>query len=243
MNVAIDLGNTFAKVGWFEQNQLIQLHDKLSYQALADLLHTSEPEHIALSSVGQKYTDFIDLLQPKAPILTLTHSTPLPLRIAYDTPHTLGTDRIAATAGAQWLYPNQNALVIDMGSCITYDRLSKEGVFLGGSISPGMYMRFKAMHTFTKRLPLIEPEEVVPLVGKSTREAMLSGVINGLAAELNGLIEAYLSEYNQGRIVLCGGDARFFESRIKHPIFVVPELVLIGLNTILQYNLQNKTLG
>ena len=240
MNIAIDLGNTHAKAGWFDGERLVKQREKLDLTELSSLIVTDKPEHIVVSSVGQNYDEFVDVLQPNVPILTLTHSTPLPIRIAYATPHTLGADRIAAAAGAKWLYPDQNVLIIDMGSCITYDSVSRDGVFLGGSISPGLRMRYKAMHTFTKRLPLLEPQETVPLVGQTTQEAMNSGVIHGLSAELNGLISANLAALGNAQVVLCGGDALFFESRIKHPIFVVPELVLIGLNTILRYNLSNE---
>jgi type III pantothenate kinase len=167
---------------------------------------------------------------------------PVPLVKDYDTPETLGADRVAAAVGATVLFPDEELVVIDMGTCITYDYVDRREHFQGGLISPGMRMRFQAMHTFTLRLPLIEAIEVPSLIGKSTRHAMQSGVMNGLIAEINGIVDAYRSQSPNCRVVLCGGDVPFFESLLKPPIFVVSELVLIGLNRILQYNvaLQKK---
>ena len=123
-----------------------------------------------------------------------------------------------------------------MLTLITYELLDKNGVFQGGLISPGMRMRFSALHTFTKRLPLVEPENDSVFIGKSTLQSMQSGVVNGILAEIEGIIERYRHETSTLCVVTCGGDAPFFESKLKHPIFAVPELVLIGLNRILLYN-------
>jgi type III pantothenate kinase len=134
------------------------------------------------------------------------------------------------------LFPEQNVLVVDMGTSITYDLLDSLGTFQGGLISPGVRMRFKALHTFTKRLPLFDPEKDPGFIGKSTKQAMQSGVMNGTLAEIEGIINRYRHEIPSLCVVLCGGDLPFFESSLKPPIFAVPELVLIGLNRILTYN-------
>ncbi|WP_044173140.1 type III pantothenate kinase [Flectobacillus major] len=244
MNLVIDLGNTFAKVGVFENNQLIDIQWNLEYDALLAYTQKIMPERIIVSSVSyseetlqktfRHITDEVYLLQ---------YTTPVPLVKLYDTPETLGADRVAAAIGATVVYPNQNCLVIDLGTCITYDLVDADCQFHGGIISPGMRMRFKAMNTFTQRLPLIEPDEAPALIGKSTKTAMQSGVINGLAAEINGLIEQYKNVLTKINVILCGGDATFFANRIKYPNFVVPELVLIGLNRILEHNVKPKKIS
>lgn len=243
MNIVVDSGNTYSKVGWFEGNTLIRHEARLSFEELIDRIRETEKiAYILYSSVSRESKEFRDSLQLSVPILTLDSETPLPLVKEYDTPNTLGADRVAAAVGATSLFPEEDLVVIDMGTCITYDYVDRRGHFQGGLISPGMRMRFKAMHTFTVRLPLIEPEGIPSLIGKSTRQAMESGVMNGLLAEINGIVDAYRSLSPTCRVVLCGGDVPFFESLLKPPIFVVSELVLIGLNRILQHNvvLQKK---
>lgn len=243
MNIVVDSGNTFSKIGWFEGNTLVRQEARFSFEELiGSILATVDIESILYSSVGREIKEFREALQLSVPILNLDSTTPVPLVKEYDTPETLGADRIAAAVGATSLFPDEDLVVIDMGTCITYDYVDRRGHFQGGLISPGMRMRFKALYTFTLRLPLIEPAEAPSLVGKSTRHAMQSGVMNGLIAEMNGIIDEYRNEWPDCRVVLCGGDVPFFESLLKPPIFVVSELVLIGLNRILQYNvaLQKK---
>ena len=242
MNLVVDSGNTYAKIGWFEGTELIRFETRLSFDQLVEAVRASSAEYILYASVGKAVEEFRGAIQPNLSVLNLDSETRLPIVKNYETPATLGADRIAAAAGAGYLFPGEDLVIIDMGTCITYDYLDRDARFQGGLISPGMGMRFKAMHTFTKRLPLVEPEPVPPLIGKNTRHAMLSGVMNGLTAELNGLIGAYRALSPACRVVLCGGDVPFFESLLKPPIFVVPQLVLIGLNRILLHNvaLQNE---
>jgi len=243
MNIVVDSGNTFSKIGWFEDNALVRHKAHLSFEELiGSILATESIESIMYSSVGRESKEFREALQLSVPILNLDSTMPVPLVKDYDTPETLGADRVAAAVGATVLFPDEELVVIDMGTCITYDYVDRREHFQGGLISPGMRMRFQAMHTFTLRLPLIEAIEVPSLIGKSTRHAMQSGVMNGLIAEINGIVDAYRSQSPNCRVVLCGGDVPFFESLLKPPIFVVSELVLIGLNRILQYNvaLQKK---
>jgi type III pantothenate kinase len=146
-------------------------------------------------------------------------------------------DRLAATIGANFLFPDFNCLVIDAGTCITCDYVDHEHNYRGGSISPGLAMKFQALHTFTQKLPLVEqPQQDVGLTGRNTIDAIRSGVLCGTVAELNGIIEAYSKKSSELIVLLCGGDAAFFETKLKGHIFVIPELVLIGLNRILNYN-------
>ena len=243
MNLSIDLGNTYAKTGLFSEGKLVEINWKMTYQELVYYVQNVHPQRIMVSSVSyseeQLKEEFSNVTSD---IYLLKSTTPVPLIKLYDTPETLGADRVAAAVGAKVLYPENNCLVIDMGTCITYDLVDSEDNFHGGIISPGVRMRFKAMNTFTKRLPLLEPDEIadaIPeLIGKNTKHAMQSGVMNGLLAEINGLIEAYDKVLTNINVIFCGGDATYFANRIKNPNFVVPELVLIGLNRILEYNIE-----
>ena len=247
MNATIDLGNTFAKIGWFENDTLVEAHYKIPLDKLADLLTQQLPDQAILSSTSHDTQSYADLLQTLGVgVVQLSPSLPLPIGKEYDTPQTLGADRLAAAVGAKVLFPKNNCLVIDMGTCVTYDWVSVDAIFQGGIISPGLRMRFQAMHAFTKRLPLIDVTtkgfSAFPnLVGKSTQAAMQSGAFNGLLAEMDGFIERYKRERGECQVLLCGGDAPLFENSLKNRIFAAPNLVLVGLNRILQYNvnLQN----
>jgi type III pantothenate kinase len=236
MNIVVDSGNTYFKVGCFENEKLIRYTTRLSFEAVIEMIRADVPENILYSSVSHSGEAFRQALDLPVNIYNLSADLPLPITKNYDTPETLGADRIAASAGANFLFPNENLVVIDMGTCITYDLMDANAVFQGGLISPGMKMRFKAMHSFTKRLPLVDPVINPELIGKSTRKAMQSGVMNGIFSEMEGIIERYRHKSPGLRVVLCGGDAAFFENSLKPPIFAVPELVLIGLNRILTYN-------
>ena len=236
MNAVIDSGNTYSKVGWFKEEKLIRYTTRLTFDELIQIIRKEVPEKILYSSVNLPVSDLKDALNVSSEIFELSPATPLPITKNYDTPETLGADRIAACVGANFLFPGEDLVVIDMGTCITYDLIDSRAVFQGGLISPGVKMRFKAMNSFTKRLPMLDPEPAPDLIGKSTKKAMLSGVMNGVLAEMEGIIERYRHKSPSLRVVLCGGDATFFESSLKPPIFAVPELVLIGLNRILTYN-------
>ncbi|GAB3165493.1 type III pantothenate kinase [Telluribacter humicola] len=236
MNIVVDSGNTFSKIGWFLGDQLVEYRVRLHFDELVSAIRSYPPQHLIYSSVSRPVEEFQAALQLDIPVLDLNGYTPVPITKNYDTPHTLGADRVAAAVGAASLFPNEDLIVIDMGTCITYDYVDSGGNFQGGLISPGLRMRFKAMHSFTERLPLVESDEIPPLVGKNTTHAMQSGVMNGLLGELNGIIESYRQIAPASKVVMCGGDAPFFESRLKPTIFAVPELVLIGLNRILLHN-------
>lgn len=246
MNATIDLGNTFAKIGWFENDTLLEARYKIPLEMAMDVLKQQLPQQALLSSTSHDTQPYADLLQSAGVrVVQLSPTLPLPIQKDYDTPQTLGADRLAAAVGAKVLFPKADCLIIDMGICITYDWVSKEHVFEGGIISPGLRMRFQAMHTFTKRLPFIEvsaKEELVwpLLIGKSTQTAMESGVFNGLLAEIEGFIQRYQSERGVCQVLLCGGDAALFENSLKSRIFAAPNLVLVGLNRILQYNINRQ---
>jgi type III pantothenate kinase len=240
MNIAVDAGNTSVKVGLFENATLKEVRRRVTMPHLSEIVQTDTTHNCIISSVKGDAQTIRKYIEPFVQnVLVLDHLLPVPLVNEYETPHTLGKDRLAAVAGAKALYPGSDCLVIDIGTCITYDCIRADNHYLGGSISPGLHMRFKALHTFTAGLPLIEPQMEAVLTGKNTHDAILSGVINGMVAEIEGIMAKYRILLPGLDVIFCGGDAVFFESKIKQRIFVIPELVLIGLNRILEYNVSN----
>jgi type III pantothenate kinase len=241
MNLAVDVGNTLIKVGLFENNSLIEVSSFKEKSEAISFIDEKKPERIVLSSVLADDNDFIEAISyTKAP-LVLSNSTPLPITNSYKTPNTLGMDRISACIGAYSLYPSTNCLIIDCGTCIKCDCIDSEKRFHGGTISPGLKMRFEALAHFTAKLPLIKEREIDFVMGRSTEESILSGVINGALFEIEGFIENYTKIFSQLNVILTGGDLRSFESKIKQHIFVIPNLVLLGLNKILLHNLSNTS--
>lgn len=236
MNLVIDSGNSAAKVGIFDHQNLMEKYTFTSPEKLRDFLENSTAQNVIVSSVKHDAEQIISWAVHALKKFTLHYSLPVPVVNLYATPATLGADRLAGVCGAQQLFPFQHCLVIDAGTCITYDFVDKEGNYHGGGISPGLTMRFQAVHTFTTKLPLVSSKENVPLIGNSTEGSIQSGVINGLLAEIEGIINQYDKRFEGLRVILCGGDAAFFENQTKASIFASPELVLIGLNSILNYN-------
>jgi type III pantothenate kinase len=237
MNMTIDAGNSTIKVGLFTDTGLSEVYLQASVHQLTELVQKYAISNIIISSVKEEAESIRQHLLPFVQnICILDHLLPVPLINEYETPHTLGKDRLAAVAGAKTLHPERDCLVVDIGTCITYDCITADDHYLGGSISPGLHMRLKALHTFTARLPFIEPEPETKLIGKNTRDAILSGVMYGITAEIEGIMHIYQTKFPEIDVIFCGGDALFFESKIKQRIFVMPELVLIGLNRILEYN-------
>ena len=244
-NVVVDWGNSNLKTGWFNGSTLLETRRYDTPDVLLTDL-TNRPQMPILVSSTSRPADEIraGLAGAGRDVWVLDGQTPVPIGNAYDTPHTLGADRVAAAVGATVLFPGEGCLVLDLGTCLTADFIDGAGEFKGGLISPGVRMRFRAMHEQTARLPIVsfDPDEVESwptLTATNTRQAMQSGVANGLAFEMNGIIETYRRERPGTVVLLCGGDAPSFESRLKGPIFAVPELVLIGLNRILRYNVEN----
>lgn len=245
LNLVIDWGNSSLKTGWFRGQELIEVSRYESPEALMADVSKRAVKHVLVSSTSRPGTDIRrQLTELGSDFWVLDSQTSVPIRKGYDTPTTLGADRVAAAVGAVTLFPDQACLVLDLGTCLTADLVNQDAVFQGGLISPGLRMRFRAMHEQTARLPLVEaPADVnqlwPALTAKNTVQAMQSGVLNGLTFEMNGIIENYRRERPGIVVLVCGGDASSFESRLKPPIFVVPELVLIGLNRILSYNVEN----
>ncbi len=237
MNLAVDYGNSSAKVAIFDQHELKEKHVFAQPDELKIFLSTSSAENFIISSVTTEAQAVSQWSKAKNKFI-LSHALPLPVKILYATPQTLGVDRIAGSCGALKLFPGKNTLVIDAGTCITYDFTDSSKQYHGGSISPGLKMRFQAVHTFTARLPLVNPAENPALIGDSTETSIQSGIVNGTCAEIDGIIGRYKHKYPDLQVILCGGDGPFFENKLKAAIFASPDLVLIGLNSVLIHNVR-----
>ena len=242
--LTLDIRNTAVKYGCFEEDALVETAD-CTLDELTAVVRRFTPKHAIISSVTATTHEWTSLLKATLMGEVLEFkpaTTPLPLQNAYATPHTLGADRLAAAVGAAWCRPNQDTLIVDAGTAIKCDLVEGGHTFRGGSIAPGLQLRFRALHTFTGRLPLVElPLDLgapIPLTGDTTTAAIQSGVLNGAAAEVNGLIDRYREQFPELGVVLAGGDAGFFQPRLKGLIFAIPELVLIGLHRILAYNVE-----
>ena len=190
----------------------------------------------AVSGVSPEVTDYLKSVFPF--YLALDHATPVPIQNNYKTPETLGLDRLAAAIGAKELFPGKDLLVIDAGTALTFDLVERSGTFAGGNISPGLRSRFRSLHEFTQRLPLVEEQEHWPDIGQTTEEAIRAGVLNGMILEMDGTIDYFRKKLPGLQPVLTGGDALFFERRLKNAIFVKFEITLIGLNRILEHNVE-----
>lgn len=236
-NLVIDIGNTRIKSALFEENELIGDHSFDELDAALAFWEAMEFEACLISSVRFPKEDLSKKIP--FPIRFLDHSTSLPILNGYLTPKTLGLDRIAAAIGAWQLADRNPVLAIDLGSCITFEFVDDLAIYRGGAISPGLRMRAKAMNSFTARLPLVDlDQKPESLTGNSTISCMQAGVWYGVEFELRGQIEAYRLKIPEIKVYICGGDSLSFESLAKGHIFVVPNLVLHGLNCILNHNVE-----
>ena len=234
MLASIDVGNSQVKIGLFQEDKLYKV-EKVESSAILSFLQKNNVSNLIISAVNDDYS-LISLLGNEYPkIIELKPGTAVPLKIDYETPNTLGIDRVAAAIGALKSFQGP-LVVVDAGTCITCDLIDEKNIFRGGTISPGLQMRLQAMHTFTAKLPLVKLKRPKQLVGKSTDEAILSGVVNGSRQEIAGLIRQYQKEHPDLKVIICGGDALYFDKIIELNIFVLPNLVLEGLNAILRFN-------
>jgi type III pantothenate kinase len=239
MNLTIDQGNSFTKIALFDNENYIEnfIFDSFGEKELLDLFAKYPIQNSILSSVIHTSPTLLAALKAESKIfIELTDKTPIPIKNSYASPETLGKDRIAVAVAANFLQPNANCLVIDAGTTITYELITSKGEYLGGNISPGMNIRFKSLNTFTKKLPLIESAENFELIGNSTQTAILSGVMNGIIFEMDGYINTLKEKYPDLSTFLTGGDTFFFDTKLKNRIFAVKNLLVIGLNRILNYN-------
>ncbi len=244
MYLIIDEGNTRIKLAVFDEKQLIDVVFTDADRFIKDCnqwIFEYGIRAAILSSVTDRTVAMFETLTIYKKY-TLSINTPLPFKNVYKTPATLGVDRLALATAAYSLDTNRNVLVIDAGTCITYDFISTEGYYIGGAISPGVQMRFDAMSHFTEKLPQITfSEPSVSLVGDSTYNSMLSGVINGMVFEIEGVIQAYQEKFKEVYVIFTGGDANFLCKPLKNSIFVNPNFLLEGLKEVLIYQLRNET--
>jgi type III pantothenate kinase len=240
MNLILDIGNSSTKVALFEGNEKIvslrTRHFSCEKMERTFESYQNKLQKAIVSSVREMPEFVIDLATHGIPFVhVLTQDSRLPFRNDYETPETLGTDRIAAVAGAALAYPRKNVLIIDAGSAVTYDYLIGS-VYKGGNISPGIAMRFKALHRFTDRLPLGSTADKFNSPGRSTHEAITAGVISGLVFEISEYIISFLQKYTTGEIIITGGDSGYLKERISMKVNYMPDIVLDGLNYILECN-------
>jgi type III pantothenate kinase len=236
--LCFDFGNTRMKCGVFTDGQFMQevvLEDDRD-ETIRTLLARFQPTRSILSSVIHHNPGLEDALRTATRFHKLDHSSKLPITTPVGKPDTIGADRLALTAAAVTLFPGKNNLVIGLGSAITYNYVNKYREFMGGGISPGMEMRFKSLHTLTAKLPLVKADWNFPLVGYDTRTNILSGVILGMAKEIDGIIGAYEEKYDNLNVLMSGGDSGYFTRHLKKKIFVDPYLTFKGLYAISELN-------
>jgi type III pantothenate kinase len=242
MNIVVDQGNTSCKIAFFSspsEPESVLVLPELTLGLLKELLDRHQPDAGIFSTVKDLDPEIPNFLQQWLPhFVWLNAETPLPIQNAYATPATLGLDRLAAAVGAWALQPGSPLLVMDMGTAVTYDFVSAEGVYTGGNIAPGLHLRLKALHAFTDKLPLITPDANFAPLGHDTQTAIRSGVMQGMVYEANGYIRELKEVYPTLFAFLTGGDLIYFDGKLKNGIFVSKNLVLIGLDRILRYNVQ-----
>ena len=241
MNLCIDIGNSRTKLALFEGDTLVlrQLWEEWSIEDLLQLLTNHKVQNVILCSVGRRLEPAeLKRVESQCRLIQLEADTPLPIRNAYKTPQTLGKDRLAAVVGAFALFPGENCLVVDAGSCITYEFLSAAGVYLGGNIAPGLKMRLRAMHEFTARLPTVELNKLQEWIGDSTPNAMNNGALLGTALEIEGYSQKWATAEGSSKTILTGGDAALLQQTLSISAIHEPDLVFIGLNKILKHNVE-----
>jgi type III pantothenate kinase len=238
MNLIVDIGNTSTKLAIYNENRKISVTrvNELTCEEIEKKLSGLSINKAIVSSVKELPLFLKDLLFPNIHLVHfLSFKSKLPFRIDYDTPETLGTDRIAAIAGAYALFPGRDILVIDAGTALTFDFLAND-VYKGGNISPGLSMRFKALNKFTGRLPLVKPSEIYTSPGRNTTDAIAAGVITGILYEINEYIRTFEKEHTDFKIILTGGDSELIKKNTMPTIVFAPDIVTDGLNYILEYN-------
>lgn len=232
--LCIDFGNTRKKVAVFEADQIIQVIDlgEVPVVVLQEILNEYQPRYSILSSVIEYDAAIDEILESQTRYHKLSYQTQLPFISPVGKPETIGADRLALAAAAVHFFPGKNNLIIGLGSCITYNFINKYNQFLGGGISPGKEMRFKAMHTFTAKLPMTSVSYTPPLIGYDTVTNLQSGVMFGMLAEIDGIIGFYAEKYANFNVVLTGGDTAYFATRLKSRIFADFNFLFKGLYAI-----------
>lgn len=240
MNLIIDIGNSFVKLAVFQDGEILA-KKIISIDVIIKYIDILRKEHdkiekAIISSVGKLKEKDLDYIRKNFNLVELNHKTSVPFVNLYETPNTLGLDRIALVSASIKHFPNNNVLIIDAGTCITYDFVTDKNEYLGGAISPGIAMRYKSLNNLTANLPLLEKEVPKNIIGNSTNSSIHSGVINGISKEIDGIIETYQQKYSDLTVILTGGDGNFLSKQLKSSIFANSNFLLEGLNYILQFN-------
>ncbi|MDQ6757638.1 MAG: type III pantothenate kinase [Bacteroidota bacterium] len=248
VTLCFDFGNTRLKCAVFKGSLIKEIFvlENDNDDTFKKLIEKYHPEKTILSSVIEHNTGIEKILAESSSFHKISTATKLSFTTPVGKPETIGADRIALSAAAVYFYPKKNNLVIGLGSCITYNFINKYHQFIGGSISPGMEMRFKSLETFTAKLPLIHADTKdtgwnFPLIGYDTKTNILSGVLLGMAKEIDGIIELYKEKYSNFNVLLTGGDTAYFARHLKSKIFADPDLIFKGLYAISEYNDDTKT--
>ncbi len=243
MILAIDIGNTRTKIAMFENDTI---SDTLFFEGekkiknfLKNFSITNGKPRIILSSVGKLEEETLLWLKQNTDLIVISHKSTFPFKNLYATPNTLGIDRMVLSAGAVLKYQKQNRLIIDAGTCITYDFINEHDEYLGGAISPGLMLRYKSLNDYTEKLPLLKPENIDYLIGEQTSNSIHSGIINGVTTEIDGIISEYQKKYPQLTVILTGGDTLFLAKRLKNVIFANSNFLLESMNTLYQYIIEN----
>jgi len=239
VNLIVEQGNTMLKIAVFDDDRIVAFVQKENNEpsGIRELIEQYRPDKGIMSSVIDGNEKMIGALKSMLSYFLWFDETVLvPVSIEYETISMLGKDRIAAVAGAAFLQPGRDVLVIDAGTAITYELLEASGVYKGGNISPGLTTRFRSLNRFAEQLPLVKEQADVPFIGTNTESAIRAGVVNGIVFEMDGYIDALKSSYEDIYVYLTGGHSFYFEKRLKNRIFATPNLVIIGLNRILEYN-------
>jgi len=240
MNLIIDVGNTYVKLAVFKGDKM-KRKDVIKLQLLLKHINLLKEEYksinkVIISSVGELKDKDVSYIDKQFDLILLNSKTKLPFKNLYKTPKTLGIDRIALVSASVNLFPEKSALIIDAGTCITYDFVTTKNEYLGGAISPGIRMRYKSLNNLTANLPLLETEIPNSIIGNSTNNSIHSGVVNGVLTEIKGVIQQYEQKYSDLTVILTGGDANFLSKQLKSSIFANSNFLLQGLNYILQIN-------
>jgi type III pantothenate kinase len=238
--LCFDFGNTRLKTAFFQNAKLAEVivieNDEIT--TIGSIVEKFDAQKTILSSVINHNPEIETLLAKKTKFHKLNHLSNLPFTTPVSKPETIGADRLALTAAAVYFFPRQHNLVIGMGSCITYNFINADHEFLGGGISPGMEMRMKSLNQFTAKLPIVKPDGNLPLVGYDTVTNILSGVVMGMAKEIDGFIGTYKERYGNFNVHLTGGDLVYLAPHLKNQIFADPELIFKGLYAISEVNNQ-----
>ncbi|MAW21198.1 MAG: pantothenate kinase [Flavobacteriales bacterium] len=237
MKLVIDIGNTNTKLALFDNKTAIKFSNiyQCKLREVQEFVEKVVITSSIISSVKELNSEILRVASYFNAII-FSYETPVPIINNYKTPETLGKDRLAAVVGAAFLYPENDILVFDAGTCLTIDFINIRNEYIGGRISPGIEMRFKALNTFTDKLPLVQQEKISNIIGEDTNSSIISGVQRGVLAEVELIISEYKLQNPDIISVVTGGDCFFFEKALKNSIFANPNLVLVGLNEILDYN-------